>query len=259
MANLCFICDSELSIESECVSVKAKGIKNIINWSKTRLDNKWKSLVNLESVNVHKVCRKNYTKPHTTRKYINEQEDKIKLSPVKCKLRSSDIFKFKENCLFCNTKCSKELEKKLSKERRKTIIRVSTLHFKQSIMNIANKRNDEWGKEVQKRLNSVKCLISEEAKYHKLCERKFCKQLPVDENKKRGRPQDVELANAFSNLCDFLENKNECQFDLKFLHEKMEGTCHIKTLKNKLINKYGDDIIITTNRGKKSVVCFKNI
>jgi len=25
-----------------------------------------------------------------------------------------------------------------------------------------------------------------------------------------------------------------------------------------LIDKYGDDIIITTNRGKKSVVCFKN-
>lgn len=34
MANLCFICDKELSFESECVSVNAKGIANLINSSK---------------------------------------------------------------------------------------------------------------------------------------------------------------------------------------------------------------------------------
>jgi len=33
MANLCFICDKELSVESECVPVKAKGIANFINSS----------------------------------------------------------------------------------------------------------------------------------------------------------------------------------------------------------------------------------
>ncbi|KAE9523143.1 hypothetical protein AGLY_016457 [Aphis glycines] len=53
--------------------------------------------------------------------------------------------------------------------------------------------------------------------------------------KKKGRPQDEDLANAFSNVCVFLESENVCQFGLNFLHEKMKGT-----------------------RGKKSVVCFKN-
>ncbi|XP_029341748.1 uncharacterized protein LOC100571724 isoform X2 [Acyrthosiphon pisum] len=258
MANLCFICDKELSVESECVSVKTKGIANLINSSKARFDNKWKSLVNLENVLVHKDCRKNYTRPDTIRKCVNEKEGTSNISPVKGKLRSNYIFKFKENCLFCDNECSKELEKKLCKERRDTIIQISTLHFKQSIIDVANKRNDEWGKEVLKRLNSVICLVSEESKYHKSCERKFCSTNPVDENKKRGRPQDEDLANAFSNLCDFLESENECQFGLHFLNEKMEGTCDEKTLKNKLINKYGDDIIITKSHGRKSVVSFKN-
>lgn len=109
-----------------------------------------------------------------------------------------------------------------------------------------------------KRLNSEMCLVYEESKYHKSYERKFCTQNPVDENKKRGRPLGEDLANAFSNLCDFLESENECQFSLNFLHEKLDGTCDEKTLKNKCINKYGDNIIITTNCGKKSIVCFKN-
>lgn len=111
MANLCFICDKELSVESECVSVKAKGIANLINSSKTRFDNKWKSLVNLKNVLVHKDCRKNYTRPDTIRKCVNEKESTSNISPVKGKLRSNYIFKFKEKCLFCDNECSKELEK----------------------------------------------------------------------------------------------------------------------------------------------------
>ncbi|KAE9525163.1 hypothetical protein AGLY_014407 [Aphis glycines] len=245
-ANLCFICDKELSVESECVSVKAKGITNLINSSKARFNNKLKSLVNLENVLVHKDCRKNYTRPDTIRKCVNEKEGTSNISPVK------------ENCLFCDNECSKELEKKFSKERRDSIIQVSTLHFKTSIMDVANKRNDEWGKEVLKRLDSVVCLVSEESKYHKSCERKFCSKNPVDKNKKRGKPQDEDLANAFLNVCDFFESENECQFGLNFLHEKMEGTRDEKTLKNKLINKYGDDIIIRTSRGKKSIARKRN-
>lgn len=32
-------------------------------------------------------------------------------------------------------------------------------------MDIVNKKNDKWGKEVEKRLNSVIYLVTEEAKY----------------------------------------------------------------------------------------------
>jgi hypothetical protein len=45
---------------------------------------------------------------------------------------------------------------------------------------------------------------------------------------------------------------------MKMLFDNMKGICEEKTLRNKLKGKYGDDILITSARGKKLVVCFKN-
>jgi hypothetical protein len=45
---------------------------------------------------------------------------------------------------------------------------------------------------------------------------------------------------------------------MKMLFDKMEGLWEGKTLRNKWKEKYGDDILITSARGKKSVVSFKN-
>lgn len=196
-------------------------------------------------------CRKNYTRPQTIQKCIsNLNQAGTSSSPVRIRLRSTYTFEFNENCLFCDHPCSKELETKLNKDCRDSIVYVSTLHFKQSVLDLANKRNYEWSKQVLRRINSVICLVSEEAKYHKSCERKFFNYIPSTENRKRGRPHDELLANAFSNLCDFIESANECQFSMNDLFDKMDGVCDEKTLKNKLMFKYGDDIIITTTRGK---------
>lgn len=63
---------------------------------------------------------------------------------------------------------------------------------------------------------------------------------------------------TFDNVCEYIGNENECQFIMKFLIEKMNGTCVKKTFRNKLIEKYGDDKSITASQGKKKVVCFKN-
>jgi len=132
MANYCFICEKEL-VESESVLVKAKGIAALINSSKQRLDDKWKTLVSLENVQVHPGCRRNYTRPDTIKKYVNQQKEMMMTSPVKGKLRSTYVFNFKKNCLFCDQNCLLENELKKSKERRDIIYKVCTLHFKQSI------------------------------------------------------------------------------------------------------------------------------
>jgi len=92
------------------------------------------------------------------------------------------------------------------------------------------------------------CLVAEEAIYHKSCERKFSKSLSSEEKNKRGRPQDEEAFNkAFSDICEYIEGENECQFTLRFLYEIINGTCDERTFRNKLIEKYGEDLIITTN------------
>ena len=35
-----------------------------------------------------------------------------------------------------------------------------------------------------------------------------------------------------------------------------EDVCHVKTLISALLKEFGDDIIITSNKKQKSVVCF---
>lgn len=107
MVNSCFICEKEI-IENESVLVKAKGIAALIKSSKQRLDDKWKTLVNVENVEVHPDCRRNYTRPDSIKKYVNQQKEMMMTSPVKGKLRSNYVFNFKKNCLFCDKKCSIE-------------------------------------------------------------------------------------------------------------------------------------------------------
>lgn len=46
--------------------------------------------------------------------------------------------------------------------------------------------------------------------------------IPSTENRKRGRPQDEQLTNAFSNFCEFIENDNKYQFSMKNLFDKMK-------------------------------------
>lgn len=129
MANSCFICDIELNAESECVIVKQKGVTTLINSSKARQDNKWKFLVGLESVKVHIVCRKNYKRPQTIKKCVYDRnEPGTTSSPGKGQLHSTYSSKFKENCLFCDHPCSKELEMKSNKDP-VVILSLMSLHF----------------------------------------------------------------------------------------------------------------------------------
>jgi len=113
-------------------------------------------------------------------------------SPVQFKLRSTYVFNFEENCFFCNKKYSIENELKKSKERRDIIFNICTLNFKQSVEDMAKMRNDECGKTVLKRLDSVICLVAEEAIYHKSCERKFCKSISSEE-KRRGDARKMKM------------------------------------------------------------------
>jgi len=96
-------------------------------------------------------------------------------------------------------------------------------------LDVENKRDDDWAKEVLRWINSVICLVSEEAKYDKAYGRKLCNQFPSIENRKRGRPHDERLANAIFNLCDFIKNENECQFSTNMFSDKMERLCEEKT------------------------------
>ncbi|KMQ90383.1 hypothetical protein RF55_9871 [Lasius niger] len=81
--------------------------------------------------------------------------------------------------------------------------------------------------------------------------------------RKRGRPQTEGLASAFEELCEFIDNSDDCQFTLQELMRKLEENLldssyiSMKMLKIKLMEEYGDGVVFATMRNKPTIVCFR--
>lgn len=122
-------------------------------------------------------------------------------------------------------------------------------------------RTDKTAEVVARRINSVMCLVAAEARYHNACYSKFLANEPF--SRKRGRPQDDEIDSAFRNVCEFVDNSDECQFTLPELMQKMEehmsegASITIKMLQNKLIEEYGDGVVVATMRKRPTVAYFR--
>ncbi|KMQ87741.1 hypothetical protein RF55_12897 [Lasius niger] len=54
------------------------------------------------------------------------------------------------------------------------------------------------------------------------------------------------------------ENKDQCQFSLRELSNVVENPPSDGTIKKKLTEKYGEDIVITSLVGRTSIICFRN-
>ena len=84
------------------------------------------------------------------------------------------------------------------------------------------------------------------------------------------------MVNAFNKLCDWLESCSDELFTVCELREKMkvianeddddddaslqeEHVYSVKHLKRKLLDRYGDHIYFATSRGRKDVVCFRDM
>ena len=95
-----------------------------------------------------------------------------------------------------------------------------TINIKNNILLAAEKRNDEWGKEVYGRISACNDLVAEEAVYHLTCLGKFNNKTGSD---KDGRPVNEEKANFFEMLCEWLEKDGDCElYTLQELLTKME-------------------------------------
>jgi len=87
----------------------------------------------------HADCRKNYTRSETIKKCVNKQ-NKTTISPVRRELRSTYVFNFKANCLFCNEECLKKNMNKKKKLRNIVVLSFALVHF------VSNNRLKTWRK-----------------------------------------------------------------------------------------------------------------
>lgn len=255
--NKCFICEVEFAdTDDDCVRVRKKGITSLEKVSQERGDNKLNLLaVGLDEMKVHKECRKKYTHPDYIAKAKKKLEDVADPCPSKkAILRNGETFNFRETCLFCAEEIDFVKMKKTKKEYRRTAYDVRTLTFQDSVKDMAKKRNDALGSLLLKRLSGSIDLVAEEALYHKDCFTSFfCPTSGI----KRGRPESDEITTAMDEIYRILEDSDECQFSLKELTENLSYIPSVKTIKRKLIEKYDDDIIISSIQNRDMVICFR--
>ena len=148
---------------------------------------------------------------------MSKQENTaLPASPLKGRLRAAiPVFNFRHFSLFCSEICDRDSEIKKPIQKRRKIWNVSTIDFKEKVLQKAKEREDSWSKQVLRRVCGISCLVAEGALYHELCMSLFYNSKPIKE--KRGRPVKKDLETSFAKVCSFLENSDDGQNSLQEL------------------------------------------
>ena len=114
------------------------------------------------------------------------------------------------------------------------------------------------------RLESCYDLVAEEAKYHPTCIAKF--HLKEDTDRKKGRPEHVEMSRRFEKVCVWLEEESDCElYTLQEIQSKMEELNKPEKvyskdrLKQRLKERYKDHLYFTKLQGRADIICFKDM
>ena len=259
----CVLCQGEFNSDNEPVSVTARGLNTLLQFSSGKGDTELFDYLSQSSVivNVHEDCRRNYTRKRS----VASSEPR---PPPKKPLRSSHetVFDWKTNCLFCGVLVD------LKRERLGVqYSSVMTIEFKDNVLKTCEMRNDTCAIDVKARLNMCCDLVAAEAIYHRSCRTLFSsnKPLPIHKSESAsssvGRPEDMNMSLIFSQLCDLLELADTELFTLRDLHDKMielSGNDYVYSethLKRKLEEQYGDHIFFAEISGRRNVICFREM
>ncbi len=258
MSEKCLICDD--AVEMDLCKVGSKGIIGIMKASALRKDGKDTSLRSKTSGVVHNACRREYVRIDSIRRFMREQAHSEQASTSRdgSSLRSGQSkFDFKTNCFFCTEAYDEDSERKKPYCRRRTIVKVCTTTFHNSVLLRGQERKDEWGSDVVRRICTVGDLHAVDAIYHLDCYKKFT-LATLPSKKRAGRPVDEGVSEAMNEIYEYIEKNDNCQFSMDDLLEQITGEPPtMKTIKAKMKERYGDQIVFCTIRTKQTVVCFR--
>ena len=266
----CVICKKSLNGEGNVVTLKEKGSEGINRASTERFD----SITTVPGQQVHQNCRREYCRPSSIKRAKKSVSEETTSSRRSFTRKAEQCFSFKTDCFFCGSKVEFGLNSK--RKRLSEAFSVTTIETKDTILKICSERNDEWSEAVSARLMNVHDLPAADAVYHQTCNVNFrtnrqlpqlyeTDELPAAKKRKVGRPQNEEKKQAFVKVAKFLEDNDDEQITVGDLVEKMEeylnntdseayGWSYMKT---KLLEHFGDKIIITDINGKPNVVTFR--
>lgn len=264
----CFICCNTLE-EGKVVVVKKRGICSLIEVSEKRglLLNK-RFLQALDEVSVHDACRKRYTVESNVAASVRRGGDEApQPSSSVGTRRSSESCNLDKICFLCGDEITDEflkLQKKLPLSRRNIVHTVESLSVRETILEAAGRRRDEWAQQIIYRLASVNDLVAADARYHSQCRLKLYKP-PSTTTLKRGHFEPKNITESMECIYTFLaENKEECQFSLSDLMNQIKGDFKpdLRTVKSHLEKHFGDKIMFSDlgcGRNHHTVLCFRDV
>lgn len=259
MAEKCLICAIE--VESDLCNVGKKGIIGLVKASELRKDGKEAGFRNKTNGVVHNSCRREYVRSDSIKRFLRDNlSDQPSTSRDVSSLRSGQVkFDFKTKCFFCTETYNEEKEIKKPYAKRRTVFHVRTSAFHNSIIDHGQKRKDEWGNDVVRRICTVFDLHAADAIYHEDCYKRFL-LTSVPSKRKSGRPQDEGISNAMEEIFDYIEGTDNCQYSIdELLEQVITGEPpHVKTIKERLREKYRDQIFFSTIRTRQTVVSFRS-
>ena len=193
----------------------------------------------------------------------------------------SSSFDFRSNCFLCGRSIS-EREKRngsnivfvlceYQKEENVTVVILCL--FCANIERWTYQFHDDWATEVSGRFGLINDLRAEDAIYHKRCNSNFrtLKGKPTSKpfgiknptHPERGRPSNATQEAVFNEVVKYLQENDDEQITISELTEMMGKLCvdlkiaYSKVwMKQKLLDRFGDDIMIGNINGKEDVVTF---
>lgn len=135
---------------------------------------------------------------------------------------------------------------------------VSRPSVKERLMAILKERKDPGPLRILASINNVD-LVAMQARYHFSCVRNLVRQNDGAQEKKGRSPSPVD--DAMQYIFNYLEEQGDsCQFTIAHLMDQIPGERrpHEKTVIERLLAKYGDEILTFNVRGAGTVICFKD-
>ena len=259
-------------------------IDTIVRCSKEYNDNYHEQLASLLEtepdnpiIRIHKSCVSRYTSSTNVQAHIahvrkcsgidgDDQESAPK------RLRSGpETFDFRKHCLFCPdvSVCilTSEYDPKVPQDRRKSAFLISIAEhanheeYKQFILDVCSKRNDELGETVRQRvLGAVADLHAADARCHNSCRSKFVSERNVAYCGGKQSPSTDDL--AFMYVCkQMLQNRQKTWSSVELFADYVEarGCCMCrKTLLKKLTEYHGENVLVLSSPGFANVIGFKS-
>ena len=172
MADSCLICSEPLSVGESC-QIGSKGLASLVKVSQLLHDCMEAQFLSKPELILHTNCRKKYTRPSNIRAAAKSTDKHDAPVPTNSRTRRSldKVFDFETDCLFSGKDATVGI--KLELKYRKTVSNCETLDLQGSVRSQCLKRDDEWGRTVLGRLDSVHDLPAAEGRYHRTCYPEF--------------------------------------------------------------------------------------